>query len=38
MADSMEYSRFAASEPKEKLGTKGVVRTASVCCKGSATE
>lgn len=38
MAESIEYSRFAASEPKEKLGTKGVVSTASLCCKGSATE
>jgi len=35
MADSIEYSRFAASEPKEKLGSKGVVSTASVCCNGS---
>lgn len=38
MAERIEYSRFAASEPKEKLGSKGVVSTASVCCNGSTTE
>ena len=38
MAERIEYSRFAASEPKEKLGSKGVVRTASLCCIDSATE
>ena len=38
MAERIEYSRFAASEPKEKFGSKGVVSTASLCCIGSATE
>lgn len=31
IADRMEYSRFAASEPNEKLGSKEVVRRASFC-------
>jgi hypothetical protein len=31
IADKMEYSRFAASEPNEKLGSKEVVRRDSFC-------
>ena len=38
MAERIEYSRFAASEPKEKLGSKGVLSSVSLCCIGSATE
>ena len=38
MVERIEYSRFAASEPKEKLESKGVVSSASLCCIGSATE
>lgn len=38
IAESIEYSRFAASEPNGKLGSKEVVRIESFCCNGSANE
>lgn len=38
MADRMEYSRFAASEPKAKLGSKGTLKRGSFVENGSAAE
>lgn len=36
MAERIEYSRLAASEPKEKLGSKGDANNESACAKVSA--
>lgn len=38
IAESIEYSRFAASEPNENWGSKEVVSIASSCCNGSANK
>jgi hypothetical protein len=35
IAERMEYSRFAASEPKEKFGSNGAPNNESACAKDS---